>query len=606
MKTAGQTAGILLVDDTPDNLRLLSDLLEGEGYEVRPASSGARALAAVQAEPPDLILLDIKMPEMSGHEVCAILKSEAHTSGIPIIFISALQDTTEKVKGFALGGVDYITKPFQAEEVLARVETHLALHRLRHHLEDLVAARTAELQREISERKQAQEALQVSERQYRLLVEHVNDGIGIIQAERFVFANEALASAFGYTTAQLVGTRPADVFGPQYPPDVMPPIGASEHAAPCWQIIELAVTLHAREVWFECRQSGITWVGQPAVIVTVRDVTERKRKELELTQERTQLRRENIRLRSTLKERYRFGRLIGKSAVMQEVYELIAKASATDVNVVIYGESGTGKDLIAQTIHELSARRKYAFLPVNCGSIQETMFEREFFGHRKGSFTGALRDQPGFLEAARNGTLFLDEVGELTLGMQVKLLRAIENKTYIPVGEQTARHTDLRIVAATNRNLHDQVKSGLMRQDFFYRLNVIPITVPPLRERREDIPLLLEHFLSQNGETPSPSLLPGNIQEAFYEYDWPGNIRQLHNVLLRYLTLQRLDFGDHTSPLPHSDTGEQGLWEAVKILEKRLILDALERNQGHKTNTADMLKIPLRTLRRKMQEYDIA
>jgi transcriptional regulator with PAS, ATPase and Fis domain len=311
-----------------------------------------------------------------------------------------------------------------------------------------------------------------------------------------------------------------------------------------------------------------------------------------------------------MKERYRFGELIGRSPVMQEVYELITRAAATDANVVIYGESGTGKDLIAQTIHEMSPRRKKAYVPVNCGSIQETMFEREFFGHRKGAFTGALRDHPGFFDAANLGTLFLDEVGELNLAMQVKLLRAIESKSYTPVGEQRIKQADVRIVAATNRNLREHVKQRLMRQDFFYRINVIPITVPPLRERREDIPLLVEHFLHLHGSEEFREGLPGNISEALYAYDWPGNIRQLQNVLLRYLTLHRLDFGE-TENNGESDTSktgmteQQGLWEAVQRLEKRLILDTLEKNQGHKTKTAQMLQIPIQTLRRKIIQYEL-
>ncbi len=310
-----------------------------------------------------------------------------------------------------------------------------------------------------------------------------------------------------------------------------------------------------------------------------------------------------------MKERYRFGKIIGKSPVMQEVYELVTRASATDVNVVIYGESGTGKDLIAQTIHEMSPRRKKAFVPVNCGSIQEGIFEREFFGHRKGAFTGALRDHPGFFDAAHQGTLFLDEVGELNLAMQVKLLRAIETKSYLPVGEQKVKQADARILAATNRNLQEHMKQGLMRQDFFYRLNIIPITVPPLRERREDIPLLVEHFLHFYGSEDFQEGLPGNILEALYAYDWPGNIRQLQNVLLRYLTLHRLDFGENEQNEPSLSEPEteigQGLWQAVESLEKRLIIETLEHNQGHKTKTAQMLQIPIQTLRRKIIQYQL-
>ncbi len=597
MRIDAPEASILIVDDAPDNLRLLAEIFEEEGYDVRPASNGKRAIAAIQAERPDLILLDINMPDMSGYEVCKQVQSDERTRDIPVIFISASQDTPEKVKGFALGGVDYITKPFQAEEVLARVETHLALYRLRHHLEDIVNTRTAELQQEITERKQIQHALQKNERQYRLLVKKVTDGIGVFQEQRLIFLNDAFAAMFGDMPDTLLGKTSSELFGTQYL--------EMEMTETPWQIFEYAVTEDNRDRWFEGHQSQIAWEGESAVLVTARDITERKRKECELNQERMQLRRENVRLRTAMKERYRFGKIIGKSPVMQEVYELVTKASATDVNVVIYGESGTGKDLIAQTIHEMSHRRKKAYIPVNCGSIPETMFEREFFGHRKGAFTGALRDHPGFFDAAHHGTLFLDEVGELNLAMQIKLLRAIENKSYTPMGEQRVKQADVRIIAATNRNLQERVKQELMRQDFFYRINVIPITVPPLRKRREDIPLLAEHFLHLYDSEFQQDMLSGEILEAFYNYDWPGNIRQLQNVLLRYLTLHRLDFGENEGAQPEKTPMNQGLWQAVKVLEKRLIAETLEQHQGHKTNTAKTLQIPLRTLRRKMKEYGL-
>ena len=602
-------ANILIVDDTPDNLRLLAGILEERGYDVRPASSGSRALAAVQAERPDLILLDIKMPEMSGYEVCEQLKAREDTCDIPIIFISALQDMSEKVKGFTLGGVDYITKPFQTEEVLARVDTHLMLSRFRLHLEELVAERTAELEREVTERKQAEKALQKSEQQYRLLVEKVTDGIAILQEQRFVLVNETLAAMFGTSQDQIIGKRATDFLGADYLTHYAENLSGQEEQEgidTSWHVFEFTRVRHERTLWFESHQSRILWEGKAAILMTVRDMTERKRKEDELRNERKQLRRENERLRSAMKERYRFGKIIGKSPAMQEIYELVARASATDVNVVIYGESGTGKDLIAQTIHELSDRRRHAFVPVNCGSIQDSLFEREFFGHRKGAFTGALKDHPGFFDAAHQGTLFLDEVGELTLTMQVTLLRAIESKGYTPVGDQAVKHGDVRIIAATNRNLQEQVKQGAMRQDFFYRINVIPITVPPLRDRREDIPLLVEHFLHTYQKGQSPQLLPAEIMEVLYDYDWPGNIRQLQNVLLRYLTLHRLDFGEDAAPLPQKRSlSGQGFWPAVETFERQLIVEALEQNQGHKTNTAEMLQLPVRTLRRKMKQYKI-
>ena len=483
------------------------------------------------------------------------------------------------------------------------------LSRFRLHLEDLVTARTMELEREISERKQAEHALQKSEQQYRLLVEKVTDGLAILQEQRFVLVNATLADMFGAAPEQIVGRRAANFLEEQsvsLSAQDLSEQEAREATDASWHIVEFTRVRHGRACWFESHQSRILWEGNAAILMTVRDITERKRKEEDLKQEQKQLRRENERLRSAMKERYRFGKIVGKSQAMQEIYELITRASATDVNVVISGESGTGKDLIAQTIHDFSDRRAHAFVPVNCGSIQDSLFEREFFGHRKGAFTGALKDHPGFFDAAHHGTLFLDEVGELTLTMQVTLLRAIESKGYTPVGDQTVKHADVRIIAATNRNLQEQVKHGAMRQDFFYRINVIPISVPPLRDRREDIPLLVEHFLHTYRPGQPHHRFPGDIMETLYAYDWPGNIRQLQNVLLRYLTLHRLDFGEDAPPLPQNQPlAGQGFWPAVEAFERQLIVEALEQNQGHKTNTARMLQLPVRTLRRKIKQYKI-
>lgn len=572
-----EKANILIVDDMPDNVRLLMKMLSERGYKIQPATSGAHALAAASLEPPDLILLDILMPDMDGYQVCAALKANERTRDIPVIFISALQQVFDKVKAFNLGGVDYITKPFDLEEVLARVETHVTLRKLQQHLEERVAARTA--------------ALQASERQYRLLVEQHPDGIGILQNNLFVFVNPALCALLGYPKERLLG---------------LPPVTDLE------RFPLFSLRREQQETWLEAERSEIVWEGMPAVMVVMRDVTERKRREDEIKAGRKRLRQENIRLRSAAKDRYRFGSIIGKSRAMQAVYELMTQASQTDANVVIFGESGTGKDLIAQTIHELSHRRKKPFIPVNCGSIQETLFEREFFGHRRGAFTGADKDIPGFFDAACGGTLFLDEVSELSLAMQVKLLRAIEDKGYMPVGDQRLKYADARIIAATNRQLKGMVKNGTMREDFFYRIHVIPITVPPLRERKEDIPLLVEYFVQQAGELENTPGIPGSILDLFYQYDWPGNIRQLQNLLQRYLTLKHLEFDDEMYNI-NDDAAQhiqaqsrEGLKHATEAFERQFILNMLALNHGHKGKTAEMLQIDAKTLYRKMKEYRIA
>ena len=200
---------------------------------------------------------------------------------------------------------------------------------------------------------------------------------------------------------------------------------------------------------------------------------------------------------------------------------------------------------VARAIHDISRRRHKEFVPVNCGAIPQHLLESEFFGHRKGAYTGANADAHGYLDRADGGTLFLDEVGELSLDMQVKLLRAIDGGNYSPLGDSRSRKSDFRLIAATNRNLKEMVKSGKMREDFFFRIDIVPIDLPPLRDRRDDIPLLIDHFLRELTGADNPPVLPGKVLEALYKYEYPGNVREMQNIVQRYLAIKRLDFLGH-------------------------------------------------------------
>jgi DNA-binding NtrC family response regulator len=396
---------ILVVDDTPANLRLLTDLLAKHGYRVRPASDGALALKSVAARIPDLILLDVSMPDMDGYEVCRRLKADEKSSRIPVIFISAFGDTHQKVTGFEAGGVDYITKPFEAEEALARVRTHLQLRR------------AEELQRAFEE-------------------------------------IEALKS---------------------------------------------------------------------------------------------QLELRNDYLQEEVLEAKAFGDLVGQSAALRHIVSQIDVVAPTEASVLILGETGTGKELVAHEIHQRSARKDGPLVRVNCASIPRELFESEFFGHVRGSFTGAVRDRAGRFETAEGGTIFLDEVGEIPMDIQNKLLRVLQEKRYERVGDDRTRRANVRVVAATNRNLKKEAAAGRFREDLFYRLNVFPLQVPPLRERMDDIPLLAKHFVELSAKDlkcTKPRLTRAAIAKL-QNYEWPGNIRELRNVIERAVILARggaLDF----------------------------------------------------------------
>ncbi|MGA6927273.1 MAG: sigma 54-interacting transcriptional regulator [Desulfosarcina sp.] len=339
----------------------------------------------------------------------------------------------------------------------------------------------------------------------------------------------------------------------------------------------------------------------------ISDVTAYKEVELDL-------RKENLRLRSSISDRYRFGDIIGKSEPMQAVYDLILKAAASEAGVIIFGESGSGKELVAQAIHKLSDRREGHFVAVNCAAIPKELLEREFFGHLKGAFTGANSDKGGFLDSADGGTLFLDEIGEIGQAMQVKLLRVLDGVGYTPLGGIKLKQSDFRVIAATNRDLVRLVKDGRMREDFFYRIRILPIRLPPLRERREDIPLLIDHFLSRLAKnSESPRHLPVRIRDAMETYDWPGNVRELQNVLHTYLTLGKLDLmgqisaiADESNEAPESlPTDGYGLRRHMDAFEKKLILDALERTRWHRGRAAGTLKLNYKTLLRKMKMHGL-
>jgi PAS domain S-box-containing protein len=340
----------------------------------------------------------------------------------------------------------------------------------------------------------------------------------------------------------------------------------------------------------------------------ISDVTAYKEVELDL-------RKENLRLRSSISERYRFGDIIGKSERMQTVYDLILKAAGSDASVIIFGESGSGKELVAQAIHRLSDRRAGNFVAVNCGAIPKDLMEREFFGHLKGAFTGANADKGGFLDSADGGTLFLDEIGEIGQAMQVKLLRVLDGVGYIPLGGIKLKKSDFRVIAATNRNLVKLVKDGRMREDFFYRIRILPVQLPPLRERKEDIPLLIDHFLStlnKDKQAPRPHL-PVRVREAMESYNWPGNVRELHNVLHTFITLGKLDLmGQISMPVDDEeamakmpDASGDSLRQRMDAIEKQLIVSALESVRWHRGRAAKVLQLNYKTLQRKMKAHGI-
>lgn len=466
--------------------------------------------------------------------------------------------------------------------------------------------------RDVTAVKQARKALEEREALYRGVTESIADGAVIVQDGKVLFVNHALVDMFGYgKPRELTGIEVIHLFDRDFRELFRRFFAPEEHDEGFENLLRgVGVTKSGKKFWVSTHRSVIDFKSKPAILATMRDITEDVRQEESVKEVTEHLQRENIILRSSIKEHYRFGDLIGRSLPMQEVYELILQAAEADASVIILGESGTGKELVARAVHDMGSRSDKAFVPVNCGAIPENLVESEFFGHCRGAFTGAHINKTGYLHSADGGTLFLDEVGELGLNIQVKLLRALERGEYSPVGEPKLRQSKFRVISATNRDFSAMVSQGLIREDFYYRISVIPIQLPPLRDRKEDIPLLIEHFLKVYVKGKKMPTISGKIMEVLYNRDWPGNVRELQNVIQRYLAVGNFDFltlNDREEPKgvemdDYSVTDVSGLREAIEHFEKDFILSVLNNNQWHRGKAASALGIDPKTLYTKMKK----
>jgi len=415
---------ILIADDHSTNLKILRDALEPEGYSILIASDGKVALERATSFLPDAILLDIVMPVMDGYEVCRRLKQDKATEHIPVIFITIKDDKNSLIKGFQAGGVDYIVKPFDKEEVRTRVKSHLKMSLLTQEL----LQKNRELQQEIELREQAE-----TEKQ---------------QAE---------------------------------------------------SALELAEVAHKQA------EDALQKTAEQLSIISQQEI-----------------------------ERWGIDAFVGKSKILSKIIEDVRKAQdAGTTSVLIVGESGTGKELVARAIHFGGERAKAPFIVLNCAAIPNGLAESTLFGHVRGAFTGADKSRKGYFELANGGTLFLDEIGEMSPELQPKLLRVIEDGCITPVGSNDERHVDVRIIAATNQNLQKKMAAELFSEALYFRLARFDVTLPPLRERKEDVPLLTKHFLnmlSAEMGVIKPALSP-EAMRTLEIYHFPGNVRELKNII---------------------------------------------------------------------------
>ncbi len=565
---------ILIVDDTPENLTVLRQILTENGYRVRPALSGETALTSIENDLPDLILLDIMMPDMNGYEICRRLKSDDRYSGIPIIFISALEEIDNKLKGFSLGGVDYITKPFHAEEVLVRVRTHLAL-------------KTA-----LSEKEASNLLLEGIFSSFPDTIITVDTNLQVINSNKDMDQICNVLNKCGGSFQE----------------------NLKKGEGPCFQLLAEALKIRkpVREYQIKCGKDK----NKKILVINTSPLTDHTGNFMGTVMVMRDITR-LIELEENLKEKHSFRNIIGKSKEMQKVYALLEQIADLDINVLIIGESGTGKELIADALHHGSCRATNPLIKVNCAALSENLLESELFGHVKGAFTGAVSDKIGRIEAAEGGTIVLDEIGDVPVSVQLKLLRFLEQKEYERVGESKTLKADVRVVAATNSDLKEKMETGAFRKDLYYRLKGMIVQLPPLRKRKEDIPLLCSHFMQQFQHTLNKNFhgFSDSAMKLLLDYPWPGNIRELKHSVEHACILcpggQILpdnlpaEISDIIRDELHTDVSGNPDFVYAPKLDKEILQNTLKKNQWNKVKAARELGISRSTLYRYMTGFNI-
>jgi formate hydrogenlyase transcriptional activator len=624
---------ILIVDDEILNLRLLTELLEKEGYRVRPAEKTQTALDSALAKPPGLILLDVRMPEMDGFELCRRLKQDKRTKHVPVIFVSALQDLEARINGFEAGGVDFITKPFQEEEILARVRTHMSLHRFQQHLKQLVDERTFKLSESSASLERKVREFQESEERFRNLMEQSPMPIEILSLDgKILQSNPSWRKLWGVdevgaaetmekynmlTDPQLkkLGIKHLVKKAFSGEPTILPPIiyDANEAA----EDFEIENLIGLKSPWIQCHLYPIKDENGKVVniINTYIDISDLKNAEVDLRNAyeeikslKEQLEAESAYLQDEIKLEHNFKNIIGQSESLKYVLHRVEQVAPTDSPVLIMGETGTGKELMARALHELSPHGRRALVKVNCAALPRELIESELFGREKGAYTGAATAQAGRFELAKGSTLFLDEIGELPLELQAKLLRVLESGEFERLGSPRTLRSDARIIAATNRVLEEEVRKGRFREDLWYRLKVFPITVPPLREHPEDIPLLVKWFVDLLARKMGKGIaeIPKRTIQILQNYPWPGNVRELkHAVEAAMITAQgkMLNFD-----LPKVADTEPTDFESFEEMERDYILRVLKARNwriGGANSAASTLGMHVNTLRGRMKKLGI-
>ncbi len=563
---------VLIVSEDFALFEQLEEVLRKTGLNLQRTASGKFSLSDFEAHLPSIAVLDCRKQKDQPFAMCKQLRSSEQLGTIPVLSICAEPETAQITQAFQTGFQDVITWPFRKEEVRARISAHLRFYQ------------------------QHQELLEQQER-FQQLADATSEGIVIHDHGIILEVNKALLDMIDFEYKDIVGKDAFELLTPESHQTARTHFEMGSE-----QPLSLFATKrNGVQIPIVIQGRSMQWHGRTIRIVAVRDISMQNF-----------LHREQQTLSVALGEKDHFGSLVGRSRTMRKVYEKILRSAATDSPVLIHGETGTGKELTARMVFDKSDHHKACFLPVNCASIPDHLFESQFFGHRKGSFTGAESNFPGYFEQAHGGTLFLDEVGELPLSMQAKLLRALEDHTYTPVGGRNIAHADVRIITATNKNLHDLERQGKFRSDFLYRLYVLSIELPPLRARKEDLPLLVLHYLklqTTTDQSRNTEELPQPILQQFIDYNWPGNVRELFNELERYLVDGEVRLNGHlkgNSDILESlelDSNSTSLTDAMSRFERFYIHKVLKQHQGQKLKTAEALRVDRKTLYKKLRKF---
>jgi len=556
------TPKILVVDDEENIRYTFAAFLGDEGYEVEVASCFDECRQWLEQFKYDVIFLDILLGSDSGIEVLRLCREKQPLC--PVVMITGSPDVSTAAEALRLGAFDYIPKPIR-HDVLLRLTAKALEHK------QLVDQR---------------EAYRV---RLRAIFQSVKEGIITVDSQlQITDLNDSARMMFG-CDEDIIGRPIAAIL--------------ADNSA-CVDLVRNTLSTTKPTDIFRvemCLQHNVVHVmslttaplndefgATMGVVVTLRDETR-----LDF-------------LERDLSERQRFDRLIGTSDKMQEVYRLIEALADVDSTVLITGESGTGKELVAESLHQRSPRLNHPLVRINCAALPETLLESELFGHVKGSFTGAMQDKVGRFQRADGGTILLDEIADISPALQVRLLRVLQQREIEKVGGAGPIPVDIRVVAATHRNLLERVNSGEFREDLYYRLKVVEIHLPPLRERREDIPLLIEHFIDKFNERFKRTIVGVTpaVVKALTRYDWPGNVRELEHVIEHAFVLCReSQLGiQHLPAELRAEVEESG--EEVEI-GRQEILDALEAAGGNKSQAAVKLGISRRTIYRKIEEFEI-